>query len=230
MKLKGIIYSIEVARLDYSGLKVLDIKIGKTANLHSTLSQYKRSSRNVKILDLWKPNKSLSLSDCEEGIHQLAEQYAYERNNEKFIFLQQSYDKFSENVAFLLEKTTRDEFKRIKGNKLQPKNSAKRKGIKIGGDFFPCRHAREVLVNTANWLIDQRAIKKKDIPIKSGKVRYIINKKPVHQNGNEFFDRKKLSDGNYIELHNSKKRCIGLAKKLLYMFSYSKKDLEIIGF
>jgi len=101
----NLIYSIKVNELYYSGLSVLDVKIGKTTNIHSTLMQYKRSSRDIKVLDLWEPNENLQLSECERGVHRLADRYAYERKSEKFIFLQDAYDKFSENVSLLLKKS-----------------------------------------------------------------------------------------------------------------------------
>ncbi|MFX1298320.1 MAG: DUF5655 domain-containing protein [Promethearchaeota archaeon] len=101
----NLIYSIKVNELYYSGLSVLDVKIGKTTNINSTLTQYKRSSRDVKILDLWEPNENLQLSECERGVHRLAEKYAYERKSEKFIFLQDDYDEFSDNVSLLLKKS-----------------------------------------------------------------------------------------------------------------------------
>lgn len=97
-----IIYAIKVADVSYSGLKILDVKIGQTTNINSTIAQYKRSHREVEVLDLWELNPSKTLSDCEKGIHRIAERYAYERKGEKFIFLQESYKEFSENVNFLL--------------------------------------------------------------------------------------------------------------------------------
>lgn len=100
------IYAVKVADLSYSGLKILDVKIGKTTNISSTLTQYRRSHRGVEILDLWESNQSITLSDCERGVHQIAEKYAYEKDGEKFIFLQESYKKFSENVSLLLRNTS----------------------------------------------------------------------------------------------------------------------------
>lgn len=108
--------------------------------------------------------------------------------------------------------------------------SGGKKGIKIRGQFFPCRYAREILIKTANWLIEQRAIKDEDLPIESSKVRYLINKKPIHQRGNRFADEKKLTNGSYIEVNRPKNGCIRWAKKLLDKFGYSKSDLEIINF
>ncbi|MFZ5365740.1 MAG: winged helix-turn-helix domain-containing protein [Patescibacteria group bacterium] len=96
------IYAIKVADLSYSGLKISDVKIGKTTNIRATLVQYRRSHRSAEILDLWELNPLMILSDCEEGVHKIAEKYAYEREGEKFIFLQESYKEFSENVSLLL--------------------------------------------------------------------------------------------------------------------------------
>ena len=101
-----LVYAIMINKLDYSGLKVLDVKIGKTTNIDSTINQYKRSSRIVEVLNLWEPNKNLSLSDCERGVHKLAEKYAHERKSEKFIFLQDTYEDFSKNVSSLLKKVS----------------------------------------------------------------------------------------------------------------------------
>ena len=82
----NIIYAIRVGYVSYSELKIIDVKIGRTTNINSTLTQYRRSSRGIKILDLWESNESLTLSECKKGIHQLAEKYAYESEGEKFQF------------------------------------------------------------------------------------------------------------------------------------------------
>lgn len=107
-----IIYAIKVADLSYSGLKILDVKIGKTTNINSTLTQYRRSHRSVEILNLWGLNPSMTLLDCEQGVHKIAEKYAYEQEGEKFIFLQESYKKFSENVSLLLRNVSKDKLGR----------------------------------------------------------------------------------------------------------------------
>jgi len=99
----NLIYSIKVNELYYSGLRVLDVKIGKTTNIERTLTQYRRSGRGIDVLDLWEPNKDLTLSQCETGVHKIARKYAYSKESEKFIFLQDDYDKFSENVSSLLK-------------------------------------------------------------------------------------------------------------------------------
>ncbi len=99
----NIIYVIEITNLSYSGLKILNVKIGKTTNLKATLRQYRRTSPEAQILNLWESNFHKSLSECEKGVHKIAEKYAYERKGETFIFLQESYTDFEENVNLLLK-------------------------------------------------------------------------------------------------------------------------------
>ena len=228
--MKEIIYAIQVHILISSGLRVLDVKIGKTSNINSILAQYKRSARNIEILNLWESNKDLRLSDCEQGIHKLAEQYAYERDSEKFIFLQKSYDDFAKNVSFLLKQTTKKELSEYGRSKNKEGNIDEEKGIKINAKFFPCKYARDILINTANFLIKEGKIKESDLPIKAGKKRYLINKTGMHPNGKKFFDMKKLDSGYYLESNMNTKGIITKAKGLLKKFGYSGNDLELIGF
>ncbi|MEO0050321.1 MAG: hypothetical protein ABIK42_04185, partial [candidate division WOR-3 bacterium] len=61
-----IIYAIKVADLATSGLQVLNVKIGQTTDVNSTLRQYKRSNPKAEILDLWETNPTLrSPYECE---------------------------------------------------------------------------------------------------------------------------------------------------------------------
>jgi len=65
--MNNIIYAIEITNLSYSGLKILNVKIGKTTNLKATLRQYRRTSPEAQILNLWESNFHKSLSECEKG-------------------------------------------------------------------------------------------------------------------------------------------------------------------
>jgi TRAP-type mannitol/chloroaromatic compound transport system substrate-binding protein len=98
-----IIYAIKVNELRSSVLKIISVKIGQTKNIKPTVAQYRRSNTEVDVLDLWECNPSMGCLDCEKGIHQIAEKYAYNRKGEKFVFLQESYKDFSDNVNLLLK-------------------------------------------------------------------------------------------------------------------------------
>lgn len=115
--MNNIIYAIEITNLSYSGLRILNVKIGKTTNLKATLRQYRRTSPEAQILNLWESNFHKSLSECEKGVHKIAEIYAYERKGETFIFLQESYKDFAENVDLLLKNIQKEKVLSKKGQK-----------------------------------------------------------------------------------------------------------------
>lgn len=106
-----VVYAIKVASVSSSGLEIMHVKIGITKNLDATVRGYKRSNPDGDLLSLWKANPNLNPSSCEQGVHRLADKYAFKRESEKFIFLQDSYKKFAENVNLLLKQTTAESFK-----------------------------------------------------------------------------------------------------------------------
>lgn len=85
----------------------------------------------------------------------------------------------------------------------------------------------DILVETANYLIDNRLLDRSKIPIYSGYKRYIINTKPLHNNGEPFRVPAKLNSGYYVETHNSALRHIELAKRLLKEAGLSEKELKL---
>ena len=89
--MKEVVYAIRISHLEYSGLKIMDIKIGKSTNIDTTLSQYSRGNRDIELLDMWRPNPDKTLSTAERGVHDVAERYAYSKQSEKFVFLQGAY-------------------------------------------------------------------------------------------------------------------------------------------
>ena len=100
------IYAIQINKLSFGVLKILDIKIGMTINIKNTLAGYRRSSPEAELLNLWEANSSQALKICETGVHLIAEKYAYQRKGEKFIFLQNNYDDFAKNISLLLKEIT----------------------------------------------------------------------------------------------------------------------------
>lgn len=105
----GVVYAIRISDLEYSGLQIMDVKIGKSTDIDNTLSQYRRGNRDIELLDMWRPNPEKDLSASERGVHDVAENYAYDSESEKFVFLQGRYREFAETVNKLLRKTTREE-------------------------------------------------------------------------------------------------------------------------
>ena len=99
--------------------------------------------------------------------------------------------------------------------------------MKIGSDVFEIRNSYEILVNTAEWLIRKRKLKRSDCPIPIGRKRYLINTEPKHRYGDSFTAPKQLSNELYIETHYSTARCIDNARRLLEKFGFSGDILEV---
>ncbi|WP_241964346.1 GIY-YIG nuclease family protein [Halorubrum sp. 48-1-W] len=103
-----VVYAIRISHLEYSGLKIMDIKIGKSTNIDNTLRQYSRGNRDVELLDMWIPNPDKNLSTAERGVHEVAEKYAYDKQSEKFGFLQGAYQEFAETINKLLQNASHE--------------------------------------------------------------------------------------------------------------------------
>ncbi|WP_240471150.1 MULTISPECIES: hypothetical protein [Halorubrum] len=83
-----VVYAIRISHLEYSGLKVMDVKIGKSADTENTLRQYSRGNRDIELLDMWTSNPDKTLSTAERGAQAVVKQYACDKQSEKFVFLQ----------------------------------------------------------------------------------------------------------------------------------------------
>ena len=76
--MREVVYAIWISHLEYSGLKIMDIKIGKSTDIDNILCQYSRGNRDIELLDMWTPNPDKTLSTAERGVHAVAEKYAYD--------------------------------------------------------------------------------------------------------------------------------------------------------
>lgn len=224
-----IIYAIKVADLSYSGLKVLDVKIGQTTNIKNTLTQYRRSHRSVEILNLWESNRSKTLSDCEKGIHKIAEKYSYEREAEKFIFLQESYEEFSRNVNLLLRRITEQELEREETTFGSSKydtidyTGTRPKLIKFKNKEYEVNSWRDVLHTVARMIYESKRDFSLALNIRGAKRDYFSEKAsnlvdPVEIKGSPYF-----FEGNI-----SANLTMRIIEKLLDVFNYDKSDLEVV--
>ena len=68
-----VVYAVRISHLEYSGLKIMDIKIGKSTDIETTLRQYSRGNRDIELLDMWTPNPDKTLSTAERGVHAVAD-------------------------------------------------------------------------------------------------------------------------------------------------------------
>ena len=101
--------------------------------------------------------------------------------------------------------------------------------MQIDDRHYKLTYDFEILVNTANWLIDKGNLKSSDCPIDvtRGNKRVLINRKPVHPSGQEFFTPKKLKSGLYIECHASRRSAIEYSKRLLTEYEYDPEMLKV---
>ena len=105
------------------------------------------------------------------------------------------------------------------------------KGIKIKNEFRACRFSKDILIETANWLVDMGYLTGNDIPVDlGGTKRYLINSQPKHRNNENFRAPHRLKNGLYIETHYSHNSCVQYARRLLKHFNLDEEDLEVIGF
>ena len=95
----------------------------------------------------------------------------------------------------------------------------------LGDDVIAINCYRDILVETANWLIRQGKLTKCPIKIKRGK-NYIINKEPKHRDGRDFYAPKKLEKGFWMYTNYNKENCIKYAKKLLQKYGFSSDFLR----
>ena len=109
--------------------------------------------------------------------------------------------------------------------------------MKIGTDSYEIRYYYDILVNTANWLIENGMLKKSDCPILAGTsrrtIRYLVNVEPMHKekgkgkSGRNFRSQKTLSNGLFIETSYNKEEYIKKARMLLKKYSNNRYKLEV---
>lgn len=116
-------------------------------------------------------------------------------------------------------------------NITQPKGGQpKDRGIIINGEFIPCGHQYEILVNTANWLISHGYITEKDVPASGKGYAVLINKKPIKAGGKAMIAAKPLNNGWYIETSFGFGQAKGHAEALVREFGKGEVSFDISGF
>lgn len=101
--------------------------------------------------------------------------------------------------------------------------------IQIDDVHYELRYVFEILVHTANWLIDKGNLKLSDCPIKvtRSSKRVLIDRTPVHPSGHEFYAPRQLKRGLYVESYTSLKGAIDYSKKLLEKYGYDPEMLKV---
>ncbi len=111
---------------------------------------------------------------------------------------------------------------------LPPKGAHKRPlAVIIDGERFEVSKSNQILIEVAEWLILKGKMTKRDQPIESGRDRWLVNKDPIHKNGNKFFNKYELSNGLFLEMNYGSRRIVRLAKRLLKNYGYSTDSLVV---
>ncbi len=111
----------------------------------------------------------------------------------------------------------------------QNKNQTERpKRIQIDGASYELEYKYEILVNTANWLIDNGHLKPSECPVKltSRSKIYFINRLPERAPDLKFWRPQKLKNGLFIEADRSD-IAIENAQKLLKKYGYDPGILKV---
>ncbi len=113
-------------------------------------------------------------------------------------------------------------------NTLHFNNQNSEKYIILNGKKKYINYSNEILLETAEWLIQQNKINESNLPIKISKGnRKLIDKTKVHFDGKQFRAPKKLSNGWFIESNTSTSQIIQYSYRLLKKFGYNHSILEI---
>ena len=114
----------------------------------------------------------------------------------------------------------------------RPRANSKPSEVMLDGQRIPISSVYDVLVQTAEWLIQRGFVKHHDCPISTSgaRTRYLVHAEPLHPDGKDFFSGKPLSNGLFIEVHASRKQVTSTARRLLELYGYSRDTLQVIGF
>jgi hypothetical protein len=83
------------------------------------------------------------------------------------------------------------------------------------GKREPIARTKDILIIIANELIKRGVLTDKMLPWGSGKKRYLVSKKPIHPNGNDFYAPAKLENGWWVETHSGRDSTLSYARQLL---------------
>jgi len=99
--------------------------------------------------------------------------------------------------------------------------------MRIGTQSAEVKYSNEVLVNTAEWLIQQGKLSAGECPIPLGRKRNLVSREPKHRDGHALRAPKRLSNGLWLEVNMNSRDCIRHARRLLQRFGYSADMLEV---
>ncbi len=208
-----LIYAIQIEEYSGAGLQVISVKIGQTSDIDNTLRQYQRANPRAKILDTWGFDPSIG-ENPEEGVHKLAERYAYKRVRETFVFLQDSYKEFRDHVNLFFPHIEQ----RILAEKLI--TSSKPISMRLFDKEYEVNTWRDVLGKVCQVIIEKHKDFTPALDVKGKKVVYFS------KNPDDLRDPIKIEGSPYYWEGNSSAHTIQrIIKKLLTRFGYNAEKV-----
>lgn len=223
-----VVYAIRISHLEYSGLKIMDIKIGKSTNIDNTLRQYSRGNRDIELLDMWTPNPDKTLSTAERGVHEVAEKYAYDKQSEKFVFLQGAYQEFAETMNKLLQNASREDLVEepasSESRRLDDYTGTTPSVLKIFGETYDVDTWAETLTTAATRILRDVDDPERVMEIE-GRTRTYFAQEGQQS---ELVKPQKISGTDlYLETNFSAKDCVRRIQQVLRKYGYDTTELEI---
>ena len=226
--MSDIVYAIRISNMEYSGLKIMDVKIGKSTNIDNTLSQYSRGNRNIELLDMWSPNPEKNLSTTERGVHEIEENYSYDRQSEKFVFLQSGYQEFADTVNKVLKNTSKEELRETDETPDQSEKDdytgTTPAVIKILGDTHDVTNWTETLQTATSRILQDVENQNKITEISGRKRDYFVKK------GEEsvLVAPKRIPETDlFVETNFSANDVNRIIEQVLDKYGYDSSQLEI---
>ena len=226
--MSDVVYAIKISNMEYSGLKILDVKIGKSSDIENTLSQYSRGVRDPELLDMWKPNPEKNLSTAERGVQEIAEKYAYDKQSEKFVFLQDGYQQFAETINKVLLNTDRAELE-AKEDDEDTTESQDYTGttpaiIQVLGNTHEVKNWTDTLQTGITQILSEVEDQEKVTEIRGRERSYFVKE----GNQSDLVAPKPISDtGLYVESNFSANDVNRILEKVLDKYGYGEQELEI---
>lgn len=224
-----VVYAIRMNNLEYSGLKIMDVKIGKTTDIDNRLSTFETGAWDVQLLDMWVPNPQKTLSTTEQGVQAVAENYAYDNESEKYVFLQDSYQNFAETVNKLLKNVTREDIKRDEEPTPEEPETVDYTGktpavIKILGETYDVDSWTDCLLLATTQILAEVDDHKKITEIRGSKRDYFVQEGKQ----SDLIAPKMIPDtGLYLESNFSANDVVRIIKRVLEHYDYEPSELEI---
>ncbi|MGQ4555953.1 GIY-YIG nuclease family protein [Halobellus sp. GM3] len=223
-----VVYAIKISHLEYSGLKIMDIKIGKSTNIDNTLRQYRRGNRDIELLDMWTPNPDKNLSTAERGVHEVAEKYAYDKQSEKFVFLQGAYQEFAETVNKLLKNASREEIsdrpEQKRPAEIDDYTGKTPSVLKIFGETYDVDTWADTLSTAVTQILREADDHEPITEIKGRKRSYFVEE---GQQSNLVKPRKISDTQLYLETNFSANDCVRIMERAMDTYGYDRTELEI---